>query len=231
MPLRLIKEEWTPRSVTSIFSPPSSDQLKNARADTERCGLGWRFSFSKAGDDQPGKRHLYIRPYCDISMYRRATVTAIATFQPSTTYDNPSLEAVTLGGFTLHAFDPLSLKTVKSRRLPGTWTRAQLCGQEFISFTVTFDAQPPVENLLTLLRRMTLADPLAQEVTPVTTDGSDRPAVRVALARSLNTGEAFDIKFIAFSWRKDERSLGGPRPVYANSTVLMAISSDLDFRE
>ncbi|KAH7925146.1 hypothetical protein BV22DRAFT_458873 [Leucogyrophana mollusca] len=226
MPLELIKEEWTPRSVTSIFSPPSSDQLKNIPVVTERCGLGWRFSFTGAANDKTGKCHyLYIRPYCDISSYRRAAVTVVAAFQPSATYDNPSLEAVTLGGFTLHAFDPL--KPVKSQRLPGTWTRAQLCGQKFVSFTVSFDTQPPVENLLTLLRRMTLGDSVVRKVTPVTIDGSDRPAARVALARSLNTGESFDTKFIAFSRRKNEQNLSGPHVIYADSAVLKAISTDL----
>ncbi|KAH7903874.1 hypothetical protein BJ138DRAFT_1167446, partial [Hygrophoropsis aurantiaca] len=237
--MELVKEEWTPCSVTSLFRLPSPSEFPLFQSFcTDKCGLGWHFTIGTTKqlttqqfeNKQPGRKYaMCFAPHSKYSASHGAAVNVVGTFIPAAGY--VALLSATSEGITLQASSFEKLLT-----LPEEWTLQGLLCQAFVSFTVTVVDPCPANNIMTFLHKTALADPLSRSAATSANLASDmrtamnQPAVLVDLARSLRTGVSFDTKFIAFSHRQTAEGklkLSGARTIYANTAVLQAVSPAL----
>ncbi|KAH7907801.1 hypothetical protein BJ138DRAFT_1116378 [Hygrophoropsis aurantiaca] len=228
---RMIKEEWAPPSVTSVFHISESHEkyylARGTKVNFGDCGLGWQFSLSGRRSD--GRRFAKTKGYqtliYDLYFHQRSEDLKIGHTKVNVVASLSPVDAVTLSRSV--TLDPGPNPSVEI----GRWTEQEILSATKISFVVTIIDPSQDQNFVSLLH---------QPVTPQATDPSlltlgpinpsdlhaavTQPAVLKILAQSLGNGSFFDTKFIIPSRRKTNGNIGAPRTVYARVAVLEAIS-------
>ncbi|KAH7926540.1 hypothetical protein BV22DRAFT_1118837 [Leucogyrophana mollusca] len=241
-----VREEWTPRTITSDFQISARDAQFPLISGA--CGLGWRYGVDveemvipkkssgrgkkPVRSGRPSQLHhdtcysLWIEPFTTTRVLDGITVDVEAIIRHGSTQLSPMLGG---GGppvpDTLHWQAKLQgrgpagvLKAVSDEvRLPGT------C---LVSFNITIPTSPPSSRFSFL--SASVANPALATSAIIE---YPLPVSLVTLAQSICSGAFFDTKFIAFSRQLTPTTLATPLPIFANSAFMRGVTPNLTLED